>query len=503
MQWATLLVAWAGCLPLLVALPAGADSTPAVKRALIVTGQDHPGHKWRLTAPVLADAIGADPRIEVDTVEDPAVLARPDINDYDVIVLHFMDWEQPAPGPEARANLKGFVEGGKGLVLVHFACGAFQDWPEFGDLAGRVWDPNLRAHDPFGEFRVDITDTEHPITRGLESFQTVDELYTCLAGDLPVDMLATARSKVDGKDYPMAFAFSCGKGRVFHSPLGHDVGALANPHVAELFRRGCAWTALLPPVPDQAPAAAQLENAPSPVKAVIIAGKPSHSEGEHDWDEDANLVKHCLDTSPNAGPIKTEVHLNGWPEDPGVLDDADTIVFLSDGLGSHPLAAGGRIETIHNLTDRGCGLVCLHYAVAPPEGKEEEFLELIGGYWEKDYSKNPISTTEVSPGAPDHPICRGAVAFTARDEFYYRIRFREDDERLVPIMTAMLPKNDPALEVVAWALERTNGARGFGSTGGHFHENWRSEPFRKMLLNAILWTAKANVPQNGVQSSVE
>ena len=88
----------------------------------------------------------------------------------------------------------------------------------------------------------------HPITKDLKPFETTDELYTCLAGDRPVDVLATAKSKVDGKDYPMAFAFAYGAGRVFHSPLGHDAAALANPPVAELFRRGCAWAAGVPPV---------------------------------------------------------------------------------------------------------------------------------------------------------------------------------------------------------------------------------------------------------------
>jgi type 1 glutamine amidotransferase len=63
-------------------------------------------------------------------------------------------------------------------------------------------------------------------------------------------MLATARSKVDGKDYPMAFCFKYGKGRVFHSALGHDVKAIRNRQVAELFRRGCAWAAGLDPVPE-------------------------------------------------------------------------------------------------------------------------------------------------------------------------------------------------------------------------------------------------------------
>ena len=70
-----------------------------------------------------------------------------------------------------------------------------------------------------------------------------------LVGDRPIEILASARSTVDGKDYPMAFAFSHGEGRVFHSPLGHDVGAIANPAVARLFRRGCAWAAGLEPAP--------------------------------------------------------------------------------------------------------------------------------------------------------------------------------------------------------------------------------------------------------------
>jgi hypothetical protein len=55
---------------------------------------------------------------------------------------------------------------------------------------------------------------------------------------------------------------------------------------------------------------------------------------------------------------------------------------------------------------------------------------------------------------------------------------------------------------VAWACERADGGRGFGFTGAHFHRNWGDENFRKLVLNAILWTAKAEVPRQGVRSSV-
>jgi len=231
----------------LAAAPSRPPSKDHRKRVLIVTGIDYPGHKWKLTTPVLAKAIAADKRLHVEVTEKPADLAKDNLGDYDLVVLHFMNWQSPDPGPQARANLKRFLRNGGGMVLVHFACGAFQQWPEFVKLAGRVWDPKLRGHDPRGRFTVEITNEKHPVTKGLKAFETVDELYTCLTGKTPIKVLATARSKVDGKDYPMAFVLNYGKGRVFHSVLGHDVQALANPDVGRLFRRGCAWCARLEP----------------------------------------------------------------------------------------------------------------------------------------------------------------------------------------------------------------------------------------------------------------
>lgn len=219
-------------------------------RVLIVTGIDYPGHPWRETAPALKGILSRDPRLRVVVAEDPRVLGSPRLKDWEVIVLHFMDWEVPGPDAAARENLRSAVSAGRGLVLTHFACGAWDggEWPEFVRLAGRVWDPKLRGHDPHGTFRVEIADTEHPVTQGLSGFEILDELYTCLAGDTPIRVLARARSKVDGKDYPMAFVADFGKGRVFHSVLGHDARAYANDAgVGELLRRGVAWVGGLSP----------------------------------------------------------------------------------------------------------------------------------------------------------------------------------------------------------------------------------------------------------------
>jgi type 1 glutamine amidotransferase/HEAT repeat protein len=223
----------------------------ALRKVVIVTGMEYPGHPWKQTAPAMAELLRQDGRMGVEVVEDARFLASPDLAKYDAVFLNYMNWESPDPGPDARTGLQRFVEGGKGLVLMHFACGAFQAWPEFRNLAGRVWDPKLRGHDPHGAFRVEIANPDHPITKGMKPFETIDELYTCLTGDRPIEVLATAKSKVDGKDYPMAFVLTCGKGRVFHSVLGHDVRAITPPGVAELFRRGTAWAAGLPPVAPQ------------------------------------------------------------------------------------------------------------------------------------------------------------------------------------------------------------------------------------------------------------
>ena len=52
---------------------------------------------------------------------------------------------------------------------------------------------------------------------------------------------------------------------------------------------------------------------------------------------------------------------------------------------------------------------------------------------------------------------------------------------------------------MAWAYERPDGGRGFGFTGGHFHRNWADENFRRVVVNAILWTAKVDVPEGGAK----
>ena len=275
---------------------------------LIVTGIDYPGHHWQETTPVLQDELGKDARMKVSVLNDPYKLDETDLARYDVLLLHFMNWEKPDPNEKAKENLRRFVDGGGGLVVIHFACGAFGSWPEFAALAGRIYD-RTNTHDPRGPFTVNLTETNHPLTRGMQSFPTDDELYICLTGTKPIELLASARSKITKRDHPMAFVHEYGKGRVFLSPLGHDVKALRMAGTAELIRRATAWVARREPVPTKKTAKLSPVNAgqvqrqfklPEGFAIQLVAAEP----------DIANPMTMCVDEQ---GALwVTEAHTYRW-----------------------------------------------------------------------------------------------------------------------------------------------------------------------------------------------
>jgi len=232
-----------------VAAICGAAEQP--QKILLVTGED-PHHNWRLTAPALKEIIERDPRLSVDIVDQLVHLQTVQWNSYAAAILLFKNESPDLPGRQGFDELRQFVRQGGGLVLVHFACGAFEEFKQdYAELAGRVWfglqpPPGRRQHDPRGSFLVQISDASHAITQGMDDFRVDDELYTCLEGSTPITVLASAKSRIDGKTYPMAFTHEYGKGRVFLCTLGHDVRALETPELGALYRRGCAWVAGMP-----------------------------------------------------------------------------------------------------------------------------------------------------------------------------------------------------------------------------------------------------------------
>jgi uncharacterized protein len=233
--------------PLLMAvvLIAGRNSfsvEPAAKpiRAVIVSGVDWPGHVWKETGPALRQLLEKDPRFDVRIVEDPNWLAGDGLAECDLCILLFKNYDPLPQEDKIVKSLVDFVQQGKGLAAIHYASGAFTNRVEFRNLLGRA---QKVKHDKRGQFTVKITDSQHPVTQGMKDFEADDELFIDLQGEQPVTILATARSNITGQDHPMAFTLTHGKGRVFHTTLGHDVKALTVSGTSELIRRGALWAA--------------------------------------------------------------------------------------------------------------------------------------------------------------------------------------------------------------------------------------------------------------------
>lgn len=220
------------------------EAAPEKKSRVLIVDDHRSGYYRMPTGLTLRKQIKADKEFDVVLVEDAEVLGTDLPFDYDVVLLHFKNYILPKRNAAMKANLEKFVEGGGGLFIYHFSCGAFEDWPEFDRLAGRVWDPKKPPHDPYGLFTVRIIDKEHPITSNLADFEIQDELYTCLKdSDVSIRILAEAVSKVDSRKYPMAFVLERGKGRVFHTTLGHDDRSLSSEGFQTLIRHALRWCA--------------------------------------------------------------------------------------------------------------------------------------------------------------------------------------------------------------------------------------------------------------------
>ena len=250
-------------------------------------------------------------------------------------------------------------------------------------------------------------------------------------------------------------------------------------------------------------------------KIVLIAGKKSHGpvgNGIHDYPWSVKLLKVMLDNSNVAERVRVEYHLDGWPHDEKTLEDADAIMVISDGRDGDRFeeaphfSSPAHTQRIARQMRRGCGFLTFHFSTFAPDAFAKEILDWSGGYfdWETDgkrkwYSAITTKEADVVPATPGHPILRGVGRFSMREEFYYNIRFDPSDRTLVPIWT--IPALNSRLEkgnVVAWARERADGGRGFGTTCGHFYDNWKHDNFRRMILNAIVWAAKVDVPSSGV-----
>ncbi|MEM0895993.1 MAG: ThuA domain-containing protein [Verrucomicrobiota bacterium] len=253
-------------------------------------------------------------------------------------------------------------------------------------------------------------------------------------------------------------------------------------------------------------------------KVVFISGKPSHGPMAHEHRAGNMLLAKRLNEA-NLGIEALVLPENGYPKDPGVLEDAATIVVFCTGHQNHLL--NPHLREFDALMKKGTGVVMIHWATEAKLGMpSKKFLEWMGGFCDLNWSVNPHWAPQFE-NFPDHPVANGLKPFSVDDEWYYHMRFVGDLEGVTPILSDLPPPGtlkrpdgprsgnphvrravaDGKSQHVAWAYERPDGiGRGFGFTGAHNHVSWKNDMFRKVVLNAILWTARVEVPENGVDS---
>ena len=211
-------------------------------KVLVLSG---PNHRFEDSASVINDFLAARGDMSVELTDDKGVLVSSQLDEFDVCVFgtgFTRTVSQPDGTPKREPDLTSeqedglfqFVSGGKGLVGIHGTAW----W-----IGGRAVDligGHANWHPPGGTFTVNIDDSDHPITQGVDAFEVEDEIYMS-AYDPYLHILASA--EWSEKQHPLAWVKSYGDGRVFYTALGHGPGTFEQPAMQKLMGQGVQWAA--------------------------------------------------------------------------------------------------------------------------------------------------------------------------------------------------------------------------------------------------------------------
>lgn len=238
-------------------------------------------------------------------------------------------------------------------------------------------------------------------------------------------------------------------------------------------------------------------------KIVLVAGSSFFKVGEHEYVPACTLLADLLKQTPGVFPVLAI----DWPKKPETFKDAKAVVFFFDGAEKHAVLKEDRVAQLQKLAESGVGLVFFHQAVDYPKDLNERARGWLGGVFEKGHSQRAHWVSEFKT-FPEHPVCRGVTPFKIDDGWLYKLRFVPEKKGITPILRTVSPKatgadvnSDDA--IVAWTYERSGGGRSFCFTGAHLHASFAEEGYRRLLTNAILWTAGAEVPATGAPVALD
>jgi type 1 glutamine amidotransferase len=230
-------------------------------------------------------------------------------------------------------------------------------------------------------------------------------------------------------------------------------------------------------------------------KILFIGKDPDHPYGSHMYMHTCGMLVKCVERNKGA----TGVVSKGWPKDAKMLEGVQAIVVYTN-PGAEFLFDSPDRDAIEALLKRGVGLVTIHWA----SSINQKNLERLGPLWLKYAGATWVSNVGLSDGksplkqlVPEHPICRGWKEYDIEDEYYMNPTIKD----ATPLLQVREKRGKDV--IVGWAFDRPGGGRSFGTTLGHPYANFRREPFRRMIVNAILWSAHVEVPAAGADVAVD
>ena len=213
---------------------------------LILSGRNN--HDWQQTTPVLKRTFEETGIFKVDITNQPDTLDLNDFRGYDVVVSNWNSWPENDLrwSEETEKGLMGFIKQGGGMVFFHASTSVFYEWPEFKKISTGAWIDET-WHGELCPVKVTMEDADHPITNGMKGFWIFDELWFNAEQNIDFKVLGNAsKTGEDGYEtdpQPALFVSTYGKGRIFHTILGHDARTLRNTGFRSLITRGAEWAA--------------------------------------------------------------------------------------------------------------------------------------------------------------------------------------------------------------------------------------------------------------------